>query len=445
MFHSLFTASVSLVLGSVSTALVMLLLSPLLHADSSWQNYQQQATIFYQQGNYNDAETLLNQAIIRADKADNGLKFKASSLNLLAFVLMAKGDKKKALTSLDQALLLAEQLYAKDHPKLAMMLFNKGDFLEQSGQERQAITAYQSAWLIQSKNLKTHGDAALKTAQALTRLNNKLQYYKATIDVASTVETYQKENLASSFNEKIRQISYALAEAHMKRGQAILAQQALEQELSYEQKTLKMDDVRIAETLERLAVILDVQNKQAAAIHLRVQASKTREHQDKPSLINVMNLNELALDHQQKEQFDKAKPLYQKALTTLHQLGQDNSVEQALILGNLGSLEEDLGNKEEALKLYLQSVELHNKLQQSPQLASNIAARAAAIFYSKRQYKKAEPLFLQAFELLEVSSALKPELKVALENLVTLYDAWGKQVKKSKYLKKLRILNKVGS
>jgi tetratricopeptide (TPR) repeat protein len=154
-----------------------------------------------------------------------------------------------------------------------------------------------------------------------------------------------------------------------------------------------------------------------------------------------MNLNELALDSQQKKDYPKAKLLYQKALTGLQALNQENSVEQAILLGNLGSLEDKQGDTKEALTLYQQSLTLHDKNPKQPLQAAYTAARAGAIFYNKRQYQRAEPLFLQSLSLMEKAQAPYNAMKVALGNLIALYDAWNKDKEKSKFLKQQKALD----
>lgn len=423
----------------IITLFSLLLLSPLLLAANNWQSYQDKAMSLYQQGQYEEAEVQLQLAIHRADKADNGDKFKASSLNLLAFVHMAKHNKQQALITLDEALVLARKVYPDTHPTLAVMLFNKGDFLEQSSQQDKALLAYQDAWLIQQQDLVKHGDAAIKTAGSLVALNNRLQHYKATVAVSDTLlETYNTSN-PTAFNEYLRQISYALAVAQMKLNNPELAQAALAQELNREQMTLTEYDSRIADTLERLAASFDIQNKQAG-LPLRQQAMNIRSHNNEPSLANVMNLNELALEKLFSQQFEQAKSLFQQALDTLKQLDHQHSIEQALILGNLGSVEEELKDKDKALELYLASIKLHQEFPSQARQVANIAGRAAVLYYAKRDYKEAEPLFLQAFTLLETAQAPKQEQKIALENLVTIYDALRMQKEKYEYMEKLKEL-----
>lgn len=417
--------------------LCALLLSSVSLAADNWQYYQDKAMTLYQKGDYINAEKNAKYAAKIAKKADNGTAFRASSLNLLAFIQIAQGKQDTAIDSINDAIKFTKSAYDDEHPQVAILLFNKGDFLEQADQSLNALEAYSQAWDIQQFD-DIQANDVLKTVNALTRLHNESKNYAETISI---VEILLKNKGQQEFSELFRQINYSLADAHLEQNQAEAAQRTLKVELEREQNALESNDVRLAETLERLAAILEAQGKQSSATPLRKQALTIRSTSSEASLDNIMNLNELALDSQQKNDYPKAKALYQEALAGLHKLNHVQGIEQALILGNLGSVEEAQGDTKEALTHYQQSLALHGKIQAQPLQAAYTAARAGAIFYNKRDYLKAEPLFLQSLSLMEKAQAPTASKQIALENLIALYDAWGKSRKKSKLLKQLEELH----
>lgn len=417
--------------------LCALLFSSVSLAAGNWQYYQDKAMALYQKGDYIKAEKSAKYALKFAKKADNGTAFRASSLNLLAFIQIAQGKQNTAIDSINDAIKFTQSAYDDEHPQVATLLFNKGNFLEQAGQSLNALEAYSQAWNIQQfEDVEAYD--VLKTVNALTRLHNESQNYAETI---STVETLLKSKGQQEFSDLFRHINYALADAHIQQNQAEAAQRTLEIELEREQNALENNDVRLAETLERLAALYDEQGLQNLAISSREQALNIREKSGHSSLANVMNLNELALNSQQKKDYRKAEALYQKALVGLRELNQDKGIEQALILGNLGSLKDEQGNTKKALTLYQQSLTLHGKIPTQPLQAAYTAARAGAIFYTKRDYLQAEPLFLQSLSLMEKAQAPAASKKIALENLIALYDAWNKSREKSKFIRQLKALN----
>jgi tetratricopeptide (TPR) repeat protein len=407
-------------------------------AAGNWQYYQDKAMTLYQDGDYIKAEKNAKYAAKIAKKADNGTAFRASSLNLLAFIQIAQDKPDAAINSINDAIKFTKSAYDDEHPQVATLLFNKGNFLEQIGQPQHAIDAYSQAWAIQQfENVQAND--VLKTVNALTRLHNESKNYAETISI---VETLLKNKGEQEFSELFRQINYSLADAHLQQNQAEASQRTLKEELEREQNALESNDARLAETLERLAALYDEQGLQNLAISSREQALKIRNKSGNSSLANVMNLNELALNSQQKKDYSEAEALYQKALMGLRELNQDKGIEQALILGNLGSMEDEQGDTKKALTLYQRSLILHGKTPTQPLQAAYTAARAGAIFYNKRDYPKAEPLFLQSLSLMEKAQAPTTSKQIALENLIALYDAWNKNREKSKYLKQLKALNK---
>lgn len=423
---------------TIFVTLCALLFSSVSWAAGNWQYYQDKAMTLYQNGDYIKAEKNAKYAAKIAKEADNGTAFRASSLNLLAFIQIAQDKPDAAINSINDAIKFTKSAYDDEHPQVATLLFNKGNFLEQIGQPQHAIDAYSQAWAIQQfENVQAND--VLKTVNALTRLHNESKNYAETISI---VETLLKNKGEQEFSELFRQINYSLADAHLQQNQAEASQRTLKEELEREQNALESNDARLAETLERLAALYDEQGLQNLAISSREQALKIRNKSGNSSLANVMNLNELALNSQQKKDYSEAEALYQKALMGLRELNQDKGIEQALILGNLGSMEDEQGDTKKALTLYQRSLILHGKTPTQPLQAAYTAARAGAIFYNKRDYPKAEPLFLQSLSWMEKAQAPTTSKQIALENLIALYDAWNKNREKSKYLKQLKALNK---
>lgn len=422
---------------TIFVTLCALLFSSVSWAAGNWQYYQDKAMALYQEGDYIKAEKNAKYALKIAKKADNGTAFRASSLNLLAFIQIAQDKQDTAIDFINDAIKFTKNAYDDEHPQVATLLFNKGNFLEQAGQPLNAIEAYSQAWQIQKFEDVQENDV-LKTVNALTRLHNESKNYAETISI---VETLLKSKDQQEFSELFRQINYSLADAHLQQNQAEAAQRTLKEELEREQNALESNDVRLAETLERLAALYDEQDLQNLAISSREQALKIRNKSGNSSLANVMNLNELALNSQQKKDYSEAEALYQKALMGLRELNQDKGIEQALILGNLGSLEDEQGDTKKALTLYQRSLILHGKTPTQPLQAAYTAARAGAIFYNKRDYPKAEPLFLQSLSLMEKAQAPYNAMKVALGNLIALYAAWDRYKEKSKFLKQQKALD----
>lgn len=416
------------------------------HADSAdWQNFQSQATQAYQDGNYLLAEHTIKQAIRVAEKADNGAAYKASSLNMLAYIYSAQGQVDHALQAINHAMELSRQAFGEPHEQLSQLLFNQGQLLEQANKPEQAKNAYQQA-MDSYIALNNAGDnklwqSVLAQAHILTEAK---QFSEAESLIKNALSGFPQN---SQFNHQPTAIldrvdlSMLLAQIQIALQQNKQAIELLKQVRQLLQQLSSPENERLLLVLELLAKAYEDTHQQAKSTPIREQALLLRQQQTTPSLASVMHLNELALRQQLGENYEQADRLYQQALALLVELNKSDSIEQALILGNRASLKLQQQDNKAALALFEQSLLLHDKLNLRPLESSKIATYSATIYYNQRQYAKAEPLFLQALDLLDSSApADKDSLLIALDNLAALYQAWGKPHKAIAYSRRGRVL-----
>jgi len=418
---------------------------PSLAETADWQQFQSQATQAYQDGNYLLAEHTIQQAIRVAEKADNGAAYKASSLNMLAYIYSAQGQDDQALQAINQAVKLSRQAFGEPHEQLSQLLFNQGQLLEQANKPEQAKHAYQQA-MDSYITLNSTGDAKLWQSVLVQAhiLTEAEQFNEAESLIKNALAGFPQN---SQFNLQPTAIldrvdlSVLLAQIQIAQQQNKQAIELLEQVRQLLQQQSSPENERLLLVLELLAKAYEDTHQQAKSTPIREQALLLRQQQTTPSLASVMHLNELALRQQRYENYEQADKFYQQALTLLAELNKSDSIEQALILGNWASLKLLEKDTQTALSLFEQSLQLHNRFDQRPQEASKIATYSATIYYNQRQYAKAEPLFLQALELLDSSaSADKDSLLIALDNLVALYKSWGKPGKATAYSRRAREL-----
>lgn len=428
--------------------LVLILIAFSFHsyADSAdWQQFQSQATQAYQDGDYLLAEHTIQQAIRVAEKADNGAAYKASSLNMLAYIYSAQGQAEMALQTINQAVQLSRQTFGEPHEQLIQLLFNQGQFLGQANKPEQAKHAYQLA-IDGYIALNSSGDgklwqAVLAQAHILTE---EKQFNEAESLIQNALAGFphnrQFHHQPTAIEDSV-DLRVLLAQTQLAQQQHQSAIELFEQARELLQQQSLPDNERLLLVLEFLATAYENNQQQAKSTPLREQALRIRQQQTMPSLASVMHLNELALHHQMDEDYAQADRFYQQALTLLEQLDKNDSIEQALILGNQASLKLQQKDNRAALALFKQSLLLHEKLNQRPLEASKIATYSATIYYNQRQYAKAEPLFLQALQLLDSASfADKDSLLIALDNLAALYQSWGQPGKATAYSNRARAL-----
>lgn len=407
---------------------------------NEWQQWQSEASSAYQVGNYEQARKTVNKAIARAQKADNGAAYQASSLNLLAFIESAQGDSQAAIEAMDQALALAGQTYPDPHGTLASLRLNRGLLLHRAGQAKEADAALGQV-IDDYLQLNDTGNgnlwkAVLTRAQILADRSPGeavalLSQATGGLTSASGKTLQPDANNAAALALLLGRIQY-------QQGQYQKALGSLEAARS--SNTSTGDSQQQIEILELMARCHDALGQSKASIQAHKQLLELRAGEP-ASMARVMHLNELAITHQGQKQYGQAAQLYQEALEMLEQLGKTGSAEQALVLGNFSSLRLTQKRTDAALPLLKQAYTLHQKLGQYPQEASATAGYLGALYYNLGRLESAEQPFLDALQWLEQAPGTNPQARlVALENLKALYTRWGKPGKARPYERKAQAL-----
>lgn len=395
-------------------------------AEDEWQRWQAQASSKYEAGDYAAAESALRNAIARAERADNGGAYKASSLNMLAFVQAAQGDQAGALNSMADAVRLGEETLGRPHEQVAALLFNQGLLLQQDGQADKASVVLQQA-IGDYQALNSTGGSNLWQA-VLSR--SALLAEQAPADAVAEIQQ-ALSGFANSTGFSQQPAGADLIELELMKGRIEYGQQAYQQAVTSLEQAWQLAKqgtdaaVRLS-ILELLADTYQQLGRSGDALALR-QQSLTLLSGQAPSPALLMQLNELAMEHQHKQEYAQAATLYEQALETVTLLGMSGSMEHALVLANAASLKLAQKDNNAALAMFEQSVQLHQTLDARPIEASRAAGYLGSIYYERRQYDKAEPAFLQALAWLDSTADAAPEsVLIALENLSALYVSWGR-------------------
>lgn len=401
---------------------------------NEWQQWQSEASSAYQAGNYDDAEAAIRKAIARAEKADNGDIYKASSLNLLAFIQEAKGQPEQAMASLSTAVTLAKKASASPDEQLATLLFNQGVLLQKNHQLNKAdgvlAESIEQFQLSQSDGGGKLWQAILLKTQILISLGDQQQ----TLKLVSTT-------LSDSMDKKGAQIPLSVesdlvlsaANIQLNEGQYYQAITSLEQMKKKLNGESKLAAERLPELLHLLAMAYDKSGQTDKAASTRKQ-SLNAQNDGPASMATVMQLNELGLYQQQQNHLEQATQYYQQALSQLKLLDKEHSIEQATILGNLGALQLATHDTKAAEASLSQSLAIYQSLQKRPVEAAGIAGYLGTLYYNKRQFSMAETAFLTAIQNLQKAAPKTDEsLLLALQNIQSLYIAWDKPAKAAQY------------
>lgn len=401
---------------------------------NEWQQWQSEASSAYQAGDYEAAETAIRKAIVRAEKADNGDIYKASSLNLLAFIQEAKGQPEQAMASLSNAVTLAKKVSASPDEQIAALLFNQGVLLQKNHQLNKADSVLDES-IEQFQGSHSDGDGKLWQAILLkTQILISLGKQQQALNLVSATLSDSKDKADVQLPLSIESDLVLLAaDIQLKEGQYYQAITSLEQMKKKLNGESKLAAERLPDLLNLLAMAYDKSGQTDKAASIREQSINAQN--DAPaSMTTVMQLNELGLYQQQQNHLEQAAQYYQQALSQLKLLDKEHSIEQATILGNLGSLQLAKHDTKAAEVSLTQSLVLYQTLQERPVSAAGIASYLGTLYYNKRQFSKAETTFLTAVKNLQKAQPeTNKSLLLALQNLQSLYIAWSKPDKAAQY------------
>ena len=329
--------------------------------DPAIQSLKEQARKALEDGNFERAEQLLNEASAHdlqaaqemqsmakkrllsaaASKAENGdLKYTqlayeeaaayyqqaaelvptdeqsilAEYLNLEGLRWLDAGQYTKAQTSLERALEIREETLGSAHLDLAQSLNNLALLYDAQGQYVQAEPLYQRALHIAEKAL---GPAHPNVA---TSLNNLAELYRAQGQYTQAEPLYQRAldikvkalgpahpSLATNLNN--------LAVLYQTQGQYTQAEPLYQRALAIDEKALGAEHPTVATSLNNLAGLYYDQGQyaQAEPLYQRALAIDEKalgaEHPDV-----AIDLNNLARLYADQGQYAQAEPLYQRAL-----------------------------------------------------------------------------------------------------------------------------------
>jgi tetratricopeptide (TPR) repeat protein/CHAT domain-containing protein len=222
------------------------------------------------------------------------------------------GDLDRALELHRRALALREKLLGPDHPDTLLSIHNIGVIMSRLGKPSEALPLFQ---------------------QALTG----------------------REKILGADHADTAQSTRALASVYRDLAQFDRAEQLYEKALRIYEKTSGKEHPDTAETLNQLGMLCVSTGETRRALEFHERALAIYEKTSGKDHPNVAAcLNNRGLDHQELGDFAAAEKDYKLALAILESKGVAPS-DRALALGNLASLEYDMGRFEESLKLHRQA------------------------------------------------------------------------------------------
>jgi tetratricopeptide (TPR) repeat protein len=252
------------------------------------------------------------------------------------------------------------------------------------------------------------------------------------------------------FNEAAHLLSASGTYLHEK-GQYAHARPLYERALAIREHLLGKTHPDLAENLNELASLYQIQGKYAQAKPLYhraleiVEAVLDKEPSDKLQKRRATSFNNLGSLHKALKQFPDSKQYYEKALYIWENLLKEENEHVAATLNNFAGLYEAQGDYEQAKPMYERALEIWNEVLESehPSISATIN-NLAGLYKAMGEDDKVQPLLEQALAIREEALGEDhPDVGVSLNNLAEYYKMEGKYAQaKSLYDRGLKILKK---
>jgi serine/threonine protein kinase len=382
-------------------------------------------------GAYDHAEPLLEEALrVRLQLYGPNHAEVANTQLKLGMVLRERGKLELAEPLLRASLVTRRALAPRGDADVAETLNELGTWYRQRGDYAEAVKYQNEALTILQQ---TRGGSA----RALVVLSDLV----ATLDEKAdpkTAERYAREAVTLSrtlYSNEHPRVAFALSDLGFQR-QRLAAYddaEALQREaLAIAEKSLGPDHPRVADILNRLASALFWRGDLATAetIH-RQSLAIERRHYGERHLVIADHLLNLAQVLRAKRDFDEAEALNRESLAMVRAIGGDRHPLVAVAIGHLAGTLHASGDCRQAEPLYREALariqrDLSTEHRRIPQWQRLIGDCLTTF----GQYAEAEAILLESYGTFRAARGEDDQFtRGARENLIKLYQAWGKSDK----------------
>ena len=422
----------------VLAAAVLLFLSIPRHSNAQESDLEkarllmQQAEKLYQQGCYNDAIPIAENALtIRERVLGSRHADVATILNNLAMLYLSLGNYAQAEPMCKRALRIMKRSFGFGHPNVAVSLNNLAGVYHGLGDYVKAEALYKRALAINEKAFGSeHPDVA-------TNLNNLAGLYRDLGEYAKAASLYKRglaicEKVLGPEHPHVARSLHNLAALYRSVGYYAEAKPMYKRALKITKKALGPEHPDVATCLNGLAGVCHLLADYAKAEVLYKEALTIYENVLGPEHPSVTtSLNNLALLYLSLGNYTKAASLCKRALAIDEKILGPEHPDVATSLNNLAALYLQLEDYAKAESLYKRALAIDEKIlgPEHPGVAGSLQD-LAALYRSVGDYAKAEPLYKRALEI--IKKALGPEhpdVATSLNGLAGVYHDLGDYAK----------------
>jgi tetratricopeptide (TPR) repeat protein len=383
-------------------------------------------------GQFKKAVALYEQALAKfKEKLGPDHPDTLGTMNNLAQAYQAVGELKKALPLSEQVLVKQQEQLGPDHPDTLTSMNNLANAYYEAGQLDKAVPLHEQVLAKRKEKLgPDHPDT-------LTSMNNLARVYKADGQVDKALPLYEqvlakrKEKLGPDHPDTLLSMNN-LAKAYQAVGQFDKALALFMEALAKRKEKLGPDHRLTLRSMSSLGWAYQEAGQLEQAIPLLEQAlTKTKEKlgPDDPDTLSCMG--NLGASYLAAKQPDKALPLLYVFLAAQRKrLGPDHPSVASLLVSVAKELLK-CGQFTDAEKVLREALTIRETKLPDDWTTFLTQSLLGASLLGQKKYSEAQPLLLAGYEGIKQREAkipvpAKKDLTKALDQLVQLYDAWGK-------------------
>jgi serine/threonine protein kinase len=400
------------------------------------------ASLYQAQGKYAQAEPLLQAALAgQRQLLGEEHEMTLASINNLALLYQAQG---KFVDAEPLLLLLIERrrrLLGHEHPATLEAMGNLAGLYQEANRLDEAEPLLDRVFEL---SRKVHGDDHSSTLTAMNNLAvyycNRKQYERAEPLFTKGLAT-QRQKLGNEHPHTLFLMNN-LALVLQRRGEFARAEVLSLEALQVCRKILGPEHIDTALTINNLAWLYRAQKKFAEAEPLYVQGLAVYRQvkgDDHPDTLTVLR-SLASFYYQEVKRYDKAEPLYTELLERYRRLDGKDSARVGAALASLGVMQVRQGKHQEAEPQLRAALAIYKKTVPDTWHVGFAQVWLGASLAGQQKYADAEPVLLAGYERLQARHREMPnpgpQLAEAGEQLVRLYEAWGKNDKADQWRKK---------
>ena len=395
------------------------------------------ASVQRQKGNFVQSESLYREAL-RIDRSSRGtdqLRV-AEDLDNLGLVLEEAGVLKRADSSYQQALALRRALLDPDHPQVIMSLYHLSTLREKQGEFTEAERLERE---VLERRRRIYPAGHPEIAYALQSLGNTLQIqggYPEAESLNLEALAILRERLGADHPETLELVSN-LGTLKYEKGDLTGAETVFREVLAAWKRSLGDEHPTTLQALNDVAGMLKYQRRYAEAEPLYRQALALRRKRLGETHPDVAlawgNLGELLAE---KGELNEAARAYQASLAIFRGALPGDHIYISGSLLALGAILIDQGRPAEAEPLLRQALARRVEKLGLADRRTARAQRALGLCLAALGHRvEAERLLLESYRTLSTAKNWyhRTLREHTLQDLVALYQAWGKRVEVAKY------------